>query len=524
MSVLLLKTRGVIQTLGPVEIDPYWLRRGLQMVVDNGRVVFNREVQKLQPTTVTGGPKSQVSKFGRAMGFGPTYGLGTTDSLAGSTLAPPTTGKRSIVAELNPKTSGGGTLGRVFQDASGSGLARGESFYLNAATGIVYAIFVTNAGGASQWPIPTPPALDTWSVVGFSVEFVTSAVTPGYGYINGKFVASGNNIAVAGTLPGTNPTTDLVLGNRASDGIRGWDGMQGLILIFDGFLEAKDHASLAMNRRQVFLESRAIWVGASSASGSTGTVAYTNANDTSAASGTTTVLGTLARTNGNDTSAAAGTTTVLGTLATTNADDTSVASGTVGAGGSTGTVAVTNANDTAAAAGTTTVTGASATTNANDSVSAAGWVGSITGTLARANSNDTAAAYGVATGSLQATSELLVRRPKKVYIRRRGNILLFDTAEQADAYIEAEEQAQAAIDEAKSRGAKKRLAARVLKDVDKPEEVISIGALERVIDAQQLPFDIVSLLKQQDYQRIAQIQREIEQMLDEEEEILLLLA
>ena len=113
-------------------------------------------------------------------------------------------------------------------------------------------------------------------------------------------------------------------------------------------------------------------------------------------------------------------------------------------------------------------------------------------------------------------------KPKKVYIRRRGNILLFDTAEQADAYIEAEEQAQAAIDEAKSRGAKKRIAARVLKDVDKPEEVISIGALERVIDAQQLPFDMVALLKQQDYQRIAEIQRDIQRMIDEEEEFLLL--
>ena len=72
---------------------------------------------------------------------------------------------------------------------------------------------------------PDAASPDTWSVVGFSAEFGTSAVTPGYGYINGKFVASGNNIAVAGTLPGTNPTTDLVLGNRASDGIRGWDGM-----------------------------------------------------------------------------------------------------------------------------------------------------------------------------------------------------------------------------------------------------------------------------------------------------------
>ena len=123
---------------------------------------------------------------------------------------------------------------------------------------------------------------------------------------------------------------------------------------------------------------------------------------------------------------------------------------------------------------------------------------------------------------VEKSNEILLRRPKKVYIRRRGNILLFDTAEQADAYIEAEEQAQEAIDKAKSRGAKKRIAARVLKDVEKPEEVISIGALERAIDAQQLPFDMVAMLKQQDYQRIAEIQRDIQRMIDEEEELLLL--
>ncbi len=117
-----------------------------------------------------------------------------------------------------------------------------------------------------------------------------------------------------------------------------------------------------------------------------------------------------------------------------------------------------------------------------------------------------------------------IKKPNKFYIRRRKQILIFDSVAQVDAYIAAEEEAAEAIAKAKSRGAKKRIAARVLKDVDKPEEVISIGALERVIDAQQLPFDMVALLKQQDYQRIAQIQREIEQMLDEEEELLLLLA
>ena len=95
---------------------------------------------------------------------------------------------------------------------------------------------------------------------------------------------------------------------------------------------------------------------AAAGAGSSGTLATTNAADTSAASGTTTVLGTLARTNANDTSVAAGTTTVTGSLATTNADDTLAASGS--AGSVTGTLATTNANDTSAAAGTTTVLGA----------------------------------------------------------------------------------------------------------------------------------------------------------------------
>ena len=136
----------------------------------------------------------------------------------------------------------------------------------------------------------------------------------------------------------------------------------------------------------------------SSASGSTGTVAYTNANDTSAAAGTTTILGTLAKTNAADTSSASGTTTIVGSLATTNADDSCTASGTVGSSGVTGTLATTNANDTAAAAGTTTVTGTLARTNADDSVSAAGWVGVITGTLAYTNESDTSSATGTVTG------------------------------------------------------------------------------------------------------------------------------
>lgn len=158
------------------------------------------------------------------------------------------------------------------------------------------------------------------------------------------------------------------------------------------------------------------WTPAAAASGATGTVAYTNANDTASATGTTTVTGTVARTNANDTSSAAGTTTVTGTVARTNANDTSSASGTttvtgtstttnaadtssasgsVGAAVS-GTVAYTNADDTGAASGTTTIVGTVARTNAND-VGAASGTTTITGTVARTNANDTGSASGTTT-------------------------------------------------------------------------------------------------------------------------------
>lgn len=129
--------------------------------------------------------------------------------------------------------------------------------------------------------------------------------------------------------------------------------------------------------------------------GSTGTLATTNANDTSTASGTTTPTGTLARTNANDSIVASGTTTPTGTLARTNANDTLAASGTAGAT-PTGTLATTNANDTLAASGTTTPTGTLAKTNANDTSAASGTT-TITGTLARTNANDAPTASGTTT-------------------------------------------------------------------------------------------------------------------------------
>lgn len=213
----------------------------------------------------------------------------------------------------------------------------------------------------------------------------------------------------------------LAIGSRGNGTTEAYRDGAAFALGANRALSASEIATLASNPWQIFQPpQRRIWV-AGTSSGSTGTVAVTNANDTSSASGTTTVVGTVARTNANDTSSASGTTTILGTVSVTNAADTSSASGTTtitgtsattnandtsSASGSvgdnvTGTVATTNANDTSAASGTTTVTGTLARTNANDTSSASGTT-TVTGTVASTNANDTAAASGIA-GSITGT-------------------------------------------------------------------------------------------------------------------------
>jgi hypothetical protein len=170
------------------------------------------------------------------------------------------------------------------------------------------------------------------------------------------------------------------------------------------------------------------------AAGVTGTLAVTNANDTSAASGTTTVVGTLARTNANDAVSAIGTTTVVGTLARTNANDSVAASGSVG-GAVSGTVAYTNANDTSAASGTTTVTGTVARTNANDSVAASGAAGSVTGTVAVTNANDSVSASGTA-GGLQDTHDGFWRKQWKKIREREKKKVYAELIEEIEEQIE----------------------------------------------------------------------------------------
>jgi hypothetical protein len=171
--------------------------------------------------------------------------------------------------------------------------------------------------------------------------------------------------------------------------------------LFKRSLSNAEIRSLSDNPWQIFAPNRSVLNYASVASsGSTGTLAKTTAADTSAASGSTTIIGSLAKTNAADTSAASGSTTIIGTLAKTAAADTVVASGSVGSN-ITGTLARTNAVDTVVASGSTTVIGSVAKTSLADTVVASGST-TIIGTVARTNAADTVVAVGAA-GSITGT-------------------------------------------------------------------------------------------------------------------------
>lgn len=281
------------------------------------------------------------------------------------------------------------------------------------------------------------------------------------------------------------------------------------------------------------------------ASGSTGTSATTNANDTSSAAGTTTVTGSSAKTNANDASTASGATTVVGTSAKTNANDTSSASGSVGssvsgssattnaadtssASGNTtvvGTSAKTNANDSSSAAGATTLVGTSTTTNANDSASASGAAGTVSGTSATTNANDAAAALGV---SGNPVTKIDAGRPKRrpIVVEIDGEDFVVDSPDQAIALLDkakevAEEKAKTQIQRAVK--AERRQPRKIVADAKNSLPVPTIKATGLEDYAQRILQDIRSTYESAIRTIEVEAQLKLRQRLEQDDEDVLML-
>jgi hypothetical protein len=116
--------------------------------------------------------------------------------------------------------------------------------------------------------------------------------------------------------------------------------------------------------------------------------------------------------------------------------------------------------------------------------------------------------------------------PRRYYVKRGKQILLFNNAQEADQYIEAQELADKAIEDAQktSRRARKRLRDRVLSVIDvAPVESLELTLLSAMVSRYSIPVDLPALIQQEAWDRVMQIHALAMEMQDEDEIEMLLL-
>lgn len=120
------------------------------------------------------------------------------------------------------------------------------------------------------------------------------------------------------------------------------------------------------------------------------------------------------------------------------------------------------------------------------------------------------------------TPSIPTNEVSRVYVRRGKKVLLFNTPEEADRYLLAEQQANEAIQKAQktSKRAKKRL-----KDKIYPAAAsIDLVEIEQLTVRFDLPYDLPRMYEEAQWDKLALIAERLRQMQDEEEIELLLLA
>jgi len=129
-------------------------------------------------------------------------------------------------------------------------------------------------------------------------------------------------------------------------------------------------------------------------------------------------------------------------------------------------------------------------------------------------------AQGPQTGSMRPGFEMSSR---KVYIKRGKRIHIFDTVEDADEWLEAEDKARQVVNAAKP---KPQAKAKVFKALDEaiPHEVVRLDVVRAMVDYLGIPVEMPTLEARQDWAEVARVALMARQMQDEEDIELLLAA
>lgn len=252
--------------LSAPRLNPAWVSRGLVLVVRDGLWVTPAGSRAMSPVN---SPGRTVGPQGKTTGYGTTDAGNTTARMTGFRLPASPTGRRSYFGTCRVRSLGGGNLGRIFQDASGTGVSvrAGEhALWMFSSNGyntpalqvadnlLIQNTFYVNATTSFQ---AINGAL--WHSYGFSCDFPGGG-TPSFsqvrGYVNGiEYVGGGGSVSgslSAGPWAATGAGfTDMVFGNRPSDSARNFDGQLGILAVFDAQLTAADHQSLHANPAQL---------------------------------------------------------------------------------------------------------------------------------------------------------------------------------------------------------------------------------------------------------------------------------
>lgn len=113
--------------------------------------------------------------------------------------------------------------------------------------------------------------------------------------------------------------------------------------------------------------------------------------------------------------------------------------------------------------------------------------------------------------------------PRKVYIKRGKRIHIFDTVEDADEWLEAEDKARQVVNVAKP---KPQAKAKVFMALDEavPHDVVRLDVVRSMVDYLGIPVEMPTLEARQDWAEVARVALMARHMQDEEDIELLLLA
>jgi hypothetical protein len=209
----------------------------------------SRSTGRLKRDAVSGkfgtptGTKARAGSAGIGTGFN-TDGVTTTDRVL-TGVAGPGGSQRTLFALFNPKSLGGGSLGRLF---CASNLA--DELYLYFVTNAAAGYFRHTSGTRSlQFGLSSDVVFGKTMSLSISYDGSSLSNMP-IGYVNGALATSSSGDApISGGV--LNPD-NICIGNRPTDNTRVFDGTIFLALRWNRILSSDEHSSIAQNPWQIF--------------------------------------------------------------------------------------------------------------------------------------------------------------------------------------------------------------------------------------------------------------------------------